>query len=787
MFTDLRCAGRVLLKRWPVHAALAAVLGFGLAAALILFSLEDTLRLRPLQGLDADGLVYVGAERRDGRRATLTTPDVDVLRDRVPGLRAITGVMASGCLLADATRQIKTTCAEVSPSFWSVVGLTADTGGEAFHSSAGPRPAIVSHRFWRRQLGGRADVRGMTLSRKEVDLATTELVDRPIHIIGVAPPGFHQPGDTDVWLAFARAGPNIAVLADFELWARLQPSATIAGLTPHVQRALRETSLASDDPADVRGVVRPLAEALVPEGVNAIAILLATAIGILFIGWLAAGTLMAASVASARHEYALRIALGARRRDLLRIHLAQGAILGVAAWTIGVLAAWWLLPVMARHVPLAEGRHVALGALGVLLAAAVSFGGVGLFLLILWRAIVRPLDAHGILTDLGSRRVLTDHRRTLHVSLSVALALTTGFAYVALVLTLVFCRLYWREPGFDVHNLATLTSLLPWDRDRPEHERDAFYAAALERLRQLPSVSDATLVSNSGPLAGWRTPIDVRSATSGASVLAQASRVRPGFFRTLKVPLRAGREFLDPAAERADAVIVNERLARLLWGERDAVGRQLALRDARLTIVGVAADFHERDLATPPGPQVFLPGAGTTFVIRGRTSLAQAFADAGAAIRSVRPDARVFSGVSYDTRYWSLTRLERSRALFMGLLAAVALLIGLLALWGHVSHLVSVERKSVAVLRALGAPPDRVLTYVFGPLCLAIAAGAAAGVLLGIGAARVLGTLLVGASTWDPLAAILAVCAVCAGALFVAARPAAALMSMTPAEVLKQE
>ncbi len=784
MLAELRLALRGFLTHWPLYGALLLILGVGLAATLTLFCVADALRFRPLRGIPTPDLVHIGIQDQDGTPRVLTFSDLDRLRQQVPTLESITGIMTSGCLLFDRDRQIRTTCAEVTPGFWTLVSMAPGTAAQDFQPSADARAAVVSDRFWREQFRGQA-LHGVALIKKEIDPTTMRPVERPVRVIGIAPATFQQPGhvEVDVWMTPLPARGSAITFTTFQVWAQLRRSATHAAAAAQVARALQREPSTADS---VRVIVRPLADALVPDGSEAVTILLLTSLGLLLIGWIAAGTLLAARAVGARHEDAVRAALGASTWDLVRRHLVQTTLLALAGLAAALLLTVWWLPLMVRTLPFADGRHVAVGPLGLGLATALAACGAGVMWLIVCHVTRDGRQHTGTAAGLSVRSRPPRVSAGLRLSLATALALTTAFGYVAMLLALDFGRVYGTSPGFDPTRLATLTALLPFDEHRDSAATRTFYTTALMRIRALPTVESATLINHSGPLGGWRSLVELRTEDRDRPpVLAQDYDVEPRFFRVLRIPLRRGREFLSTDWD-TPAVIINEHLARVLGRGRDLLHERVWVRDAPHTVIGIVGDLHERDLRVPPAPQVYFLEAGETFLIRSQDSLqAQTIADVSAVLRALHAQTKVLNVRRYADVVWSMTALERSRAVFMGLLAAAAWLTGLLALGGHVSHLVRTQRRPTAILRALGAHHARVLAYAFVPLLFVVAGAMTVGLGVGVGAGHLLGATLVGPIGWEPVAAILSLTCVLLGFMLVSLAPIRRLLHMTPVDALK--
>ncbi len=740
-------------RSWPMAIVATMVLAIASTGVLILVSLEDQLRWRPLPpGMAGDALVSIAAVDQAGRRQPLSPVEVGAFEDQVSSIASVSGVMPSSCVLQDRERVVTTACAHVSDTFWDVVGVRLALV-TPFRSTEDVRAAVVSARFARQMPGRPADVRGVAVTLRDVDRRSFAIVQRVVSIVGVAPDEFYLPGDTDVWLASPTiAGDHVAVFNSFDIWARLQQGSTVAAARPQVERVLREMAVDGRTARHASADVRLLATTLVVADGGAMTLLLVTAIALVVIGWLAVGTLLASAFAARRRELCVRLALGATPLQVFRPIILQ--LLGVAAvsWAVGVGIASWCLPTLVAALPLADGRYVALRALGPIVTAVFTLVGVVLSAAVFWRS-VRKASAARELTEQLDRSVGPGARRGRRLTFGLSLALMTACVYVAILLVLVFGRLYLAAPGFDPGGLVMISAGLPWDPSRPAADTRSFYEDALTRIRALPAVRGATAMSTAGLMTGARTLLVVKDPRTGDATVAQAYRVEREFFRTLSIPLRAGRLF-GASADRE--IVINERLAVAFWrGVPAAIGQCVELDDdGAACVIGVVGDIRDQDPRGVIPPQVFRSGTGSTFLVRAAGPIPPIVRDVTAAIQTVRADARVGRGSSYALRLWTATRVERTRAVVMTLFAGVALLIGLLTMWGHVQQLVAAEWRAAAIVRVLGAERMRLFQYLFAPLAVVVALGGVVGIGLGAAATQGLRAVLVATDAWSPLAAV---------------------------------
>jgi predicted permease len=583
---------------------------------------------------------------------------------------------------------------------------------------------------------------------------------------------------------------------------RLRADVTIEDLQGELDGLAARLEAIHQENRDRGAEAVPLREDFVGH-VRPMLLVLLGAVGfVLLIACVNVASLLLARGTTRRREIALRAALGARRGRIVRQLLTESVALSLAGGAAGLLAAFWSIDALVALSPIPLPTFVSIGVDGRVLAFTLAvcvasgiFFGVAPALSASRTDLVTTLRAGGE-RDGGDPGSAALRRSLVAAEIALAVVLLTG----AGLMLRTMARIATLDPGFRPDGLVTMRLALP-DESADDAEGAAdrtvqFARTLVERVRELPSVSAASLASDT-PL-GTSTSATVvrlpRDPSAGIRVYRHA--VSPGHFRTLGIRLLEGRDF-NEADDRRSAqrlIVVSRTMAGRHWPGESALGKQLTHSRDTYTVIGVVDDVQHRTLLEPDtaDPDVYLPlyqVPARAFAILARTSGAPQ--PVVAAIRSAvtRLDASVpvfgvSTGPELVARQTSTTRFS---AVLLGAFALVALTLTIVGIYGVTAYTVSRQTRQVGIRIALGATRRDVLRLVMGGALTFIATGLAAGTLAAYALTRLLASMIYGVSATDA-ATFGSVLALLAGVAVLACLvPATRAMRIDPAVALRSE
>jgi putative ABC transport system permease protein len=674
------------------------------------------------------------------------------------------------------------------------------------------RVAVLRHDFWRTRFGADPGIIGHMIT----------LDGEPHTIVGVMPPGFRF---VPYWAADAQVAAPLVLDArrtdrkgaSLRAFGRLAPGVTLA--QARRQLASIAARLEQEYPGTNVGVTAvPLRDIVVGDVRPALLILLAAVGLVLLIACANVAHLQLMRSAARERELAVRAALGGSRGRLVRQSLVEsavlagiGAVLGLALAHVGVR----LLGVVGpANLPRLDAIRMDMAALGFL--AAVTVVAAGVFGLPPALAAMR-VDVHRGLKEGGRSASDSPRRRRMRSALVVsefamALLLLVGAGLVMRS----FLELLRVDAGFDRRNVLSMTVSLSGTRHAAAERRTPFFRELVDRVRDLPGVQAASAI-NHLPLRGdaWRLPVIVEGqpvAAPGEGPSAMFRVVRPGYFRTMRIPLRRGRDFtLADEASSARVVIVSEEMARRRWPGENPLGKRITIGDGTsapdwFAVVGVVRDAKQTswsdaspetmyfphlpavpDSDGPPTVAGFLSPSYMTLVLRTGGDPAELAAAVARTVRALEPDAPVADIITMEQAIDSHLAQPRFYLLLLGAFAAVAVILAAVGVYGVISYSVTRRRHEIGVRMALGATRgDAFRLIVHQGMRLAMVGGAI-GLVGALGATRFLRTLLFGVRPDDPPTFGLVTVALALVALAACAVPALKASRVDPAIALRAD
>jgi predicted permease len=738
----LRVALRAARKRPALFLTSIAILGAAIGVNTALFSLLHAVLLRPIPGVErAADLLRIRRTLNGQAQSNQSYPDYVDLRDQTRTLNGLAAERLIPMRLAGPPAEILTG-AIVSGNYFQVMGVRAALGRVLEEEDdRGPHAvAVLSHAEWQRRFGGDPGVLGRALT----------LNGTPYTIVGVAAApfrGIEFGENTALWIPLSMASQAITRPPGFawltvrragwlSYFARRKPGTPLDTVQADLAAIARRLEAAHPDSNAGRGFTAGENPGMTPQQRGQLRLLFgllsAAATLVLLIACGNIGNLLLARAAAQSRELALRVALGARRLDLLRQPLADATLIGGAGGALGAALAPWILPLLRRAIPQTIAADVLdYRVLGFNLAATLL--AVALFgLAPAWFA---------IRANLRGRRVMS-----VWVVAQVALSLALVVNGVLVVGSMR--RILAIDPGYRAASVLLTSMDLSLAAFTPERGTQ-FYRELIDRVQQLPGVRSAT-IAKSSPAVDWSDRIDVNGAAN-----ADKNLVTPGYFATLGVPLLAGRDFA--AADRPDVAIVSRALADKLWPGGSAVGQRLMAGTQALEVVGVAADTRYRTILETPPPLVYMPLLQNYDSI-GRLMVAvdgdpAALKDTiRRLVQQANPQLPVRGVVTLQEQIDASLWQRNAAASLLTLFGLLAIALACAGIYGVVSYATAQQTRDIAIRMAIGAGQSDVLRQVLARTLKMAGAGVALGLPLAAWAKPSLAAMLYGVGGAEPLA-----------------------------------
>jgi predicted permease len=795
MSRDLRYAVRSLSKDRGFAAMVALSLAVGIGANTAIFSLVNGVLLRPLDYREPERLVAISQASPQFLKLYPALPvNIATLlewRKQSSPFESIGAYRNTALSLTGSGQPELIAGAAVSANIFHVLGVRPRVGREFLDNedrSGQDQVVIIADSLWRRRFQADAGIVG----RKII------LDGKPFLVIGVLPPdfqfpkqeddlGLHSDGQMEIYRTLGYE-PDDTVLhgGDMNYWpvARLRPGISIGRASAELN-AVEDSINAKRGDSDFRATIVPLQDKLTGNIRQSLIVLMGAVGAVLLVLCVNLANLSLARAAGRTRDSAIRTALGASRGQLMRQSLTESAVLSAIGCAGGILlACWgvrWLLAAAPIDIPRLADVHldsrVLLFALAISLATGLIFGILPALRSAASRSPFETLKAGSRTSTAGRgginiRNILVG----LEVGLSTALLVTAGLLIAS------FVRLTTIDKGFDVDRVLAVDVRLPPAKYPNPEPRSAFFQRVLDQARALPGVKAASL-SSYLPLQGesW---IDVVKTENDARPEAQLPTtnirfVSPGYFQTLHIALRAGRDF-EPGDRTRMVAVISAALARKLWPGLDPIGRKLNDYGRVQEVVGVAADVRSTSLDKDPVNMLYIPywqGPRFSSSILVRTGMDPAGIASAlrAAIWSVDSEVPVPEERTLEQVMSASVARRRFQMLLVLLFAAAALALAAFGTYGVVSYAVTRRRAELGIRMALGAQRGDVLRMVLRQGMTPAVAGLCAGTVAALGIGQYVATLLFQVSPRDPMAfgiATATLLAVSAAACLIPARRA---------------
>jgi putative ABC transport system permease protein len=790
---DLRHAVRVLGRSPGLALVVVLTLALGIGANTAIFSVAEALvvRLLPIPG--AERVVALDAIH-DGQPGGVGPDDfTDWQRQNTVFERmaysGFTQAVLAGQSLPGAGEPERVTGATVSDGFFPLLGVRPALGRwflPGDQEAGRGQVVILSHELWRR-FAGRADIVGRSLT----------LGDRSYTVVGVMPDGFrfNEGYPCEYWIPVGHeaSGRNVH---QYSAYARLRPGVSVASAQDEMSAIARRLDRMYPETNTGWGVVvTPLRDELLGDMRPAILILFAAVGLVLLIACANVASLLMARATARGREITVRRALGASRVAIARLLLTESLLLALAAAALGLILAVWGTQLARAAAPawldLRSIVYVDRNVLAFTVALSVLTGlltGLAPALLGSHADLSAQLRQGTAGAGTGVR-----HSRTLGALVVTEVALATVLLLAAGLLVRSFVRLLDVNLGFGARDVLVVRLQLPEARYPTANQRAEFYRQLVERVRGLPGVVAAGAVDAiplGGQYSGGPIEIEGRPAPRDRSLQQAAYReATPDYFRTLGIPLLAGRQLSDRDRDQSERVaVVNETLARRYFGGGRAIGRRIRPSGdtAWSTIVGVVGDVRHSAPERAEGAALYLPHAQAPaphmfLAVRTSVPTASLAGPVRGAIRTLDPALAPLQVRTMEQAVAAALAPRREILMLIGFFAAVALGLAALGLAGVMWYGVTQRTREIGIRLALGARRSDVLRLVLRRGLALTIAGLAIGLAAALATTRLLSSLLFGTGARDPVVFVVVpvvLAAVAVAADYVPARRAATVDPM---------
>jgi predicted permease len=804
----MKYALRTLWKDRGFAAMAVLSLAIGIGANTSIFSLVSGVLLRPLDFPDPQHLVAISISTpqfRNGEPLPINLGQLVEWRKRTHSFEGIGAYRNTTMSLTGEGRPELIPGAQVSANFFGVLGVHPRLGRSFLEQEdhyGDHQVVILADSIWQRRFGADPSIVG-----RKIRLGGT-----PYTIVGVLPPDFQFPkqpsdigkrlnGSMEMFRPLAYR-PNQIVPhggdLNYAAIARLRSGVSIE--RAHSELTAAEAAIdaqISGESWHIVPTITPLQQKLTGDVRQSLVVLMAAVGAVLLVLCVNLANLSLSRAAGRAREAAIRTALGANRWQLARQSLAETGVLAALGGALGVVFAFLGLQRLLAAAPIdlprlrdvsVDGR-VLVFALGISAMTALLFGILPALRSASSGAPYETLKSTsyantGGPTGLRLRNLLV----ALEVGLCAALLVTAGLFLSS------FVRLTIIPRGFDIERVLAVDVALPGTKYAKDADLTRFFETVLDQARALPGV-EAAAISSYLPLQGesWIDVVKTENDTRSESQLPSANLrfISPGYFQTLHIPLRAGRDF-EPSDRNHLAAIISQSLARKLWPDANPVGRKLIDIGHVHEVVGVVGDARSTSLDQNPVDMLYIPlwqrpQNSSSILVRTAMDPKSIAAALRAVVWSADGDVPVPEERTLKQIMSASVARRRFQMMLVLLFAIAALALAAFGTYGVVSYAVARRRAEIGIRMALGAGHGRVLRLVLRQGMTPVFAGLAAGALAAVAIGRYVSSLLFEVSPHDPLAFAIAAAVLIAVSALACWIPARRAAGVSPLDAIRYE
>ena len=794
---DLRFAARQLAKHPAFTLTATLTLALGIGANTAIFTVVQSVLLAPLPYQNADRLMVLNTHWTNNSRTTprVTGPDAADARDQAKSLEAVTLYYGGnlGVQLRNHSTYSAVTLADAN--FWRVFQLQP-IAGRLFTEADTQGAALVSEQFASENFGSAQAALGQVL----------HVESDPLQITGVLPAGFNFPGKTQVWEARPLHEPALDNRTAFNYKAVVLLHTGVSLQSAQAELDALSQRLQTAYPNDNRNkqlIAQPLQQALTGDARPTLMLLWSTVGFILLIACVNVTHLQLVRSMERHREIAIRKALGSSRRQVMQPIIIESLLVSLIGGAAGVLFAFPAVRVLVamapKELPRADEIHLNGGVLAFTLALAVLTALVSSVLPALRAAKVDPAEA--LKNDItrgmsrhGAGRV-RDGLVIAEVAATFVLAMGAG------LLLHTMTTLMTRDMGYDTRQLLVV------DADAPARTEDDGRRAVKQfndifaRLSATPGVEHVAgimgLPTGLYGSNGYYTVTGAGPVNTSHSPYADFSVASPGYFQSMGIPIKRGRDFNDQDTfESAFVAIISESVARQNFGSADPLGKQIQCgldSDKWMTVIGVVGDVRQESPAQKPGPTLYMPMAQHPYfanqihiVLRTEVKPLTLLNTVQRQIAQVNP-AIATRYTTMDAMLDQSIAVQRFRSALISSFAGVGLLLAMLGVYGTMAYSVAQRTFEIGIRMAFGAERGIILRSVLQHATKLACIGIAAGLVLSLILARLVTGMLVGVSPIDPLSLAAAALLLLLTALAAAFAPGWRATRVNPMVALRAE
>ncbi|HEY0003633.1 MAG TPA: ABC transporter permease [Pyrinomonadaceae bacterium] len=800
LWKDLRYGVRALLKK-PGFAVVAVLtLALGIGATSTIFSFANGILLRPLPYQHPERLVLLDetSVKRGQASMGVSYPNFLDWREQNHVFEDIATYVENSFTLVGGAEPEQLRGARISSGLFEILGVAPVMGRTIRPEEDRPDNStvvILGNGLWHSRFGANPGIIGQTIN----------INSRPHTVIGVMPPDFKFPQVAELWLPLAlttkswtRNDHGLRAIARLKQGTTLQ-QAQAEMIT--IARNIEQQNPVTNEGMSV--TVANLRDGLVGDYRQALLILLGVVGFVLLIACVNVANLLLARASTRQKEISIRSALGATRWRIVRQLITESLLLSVTGGALGLILALWGLDLLLAAVPIEfpfwmkfslDGRVLAF-TFAVSLLTGLVFGVVPA-----WQA--SKVNLNETLKEGGRSAASAGRHRLRGLLVIMEVALSLVLLVGAGLMMRSFLRLQQVNTGLNPKNVLTMTVSLPSAKYKEPEKQIAFFQHLLERVHSLPAVESAGAVSNlplSGSLWGRSLTVEGRPVLSvGEAPMINHCVTTPGYFRSMGIPIIAGRDFTE--ADTKDALqvtLIDERLAREYWPNESPLGKRIRFgppesNEPWFTIIGMVGEVrHERlDQATRKTvyvPYQQIPDRQMTLTIRTTTDPTSLVAAVRQQVKELDPEQPLINVWTMEEVISRAVWQPRLYAILFGVFAGVALILASVGIYGVMSYAVTQRTHEIGIRMALGAQARDVLKMVLGQGLVLVLIGVAVGLGGAFALTRLMASLLYGVSATDP-ATFSAIALLLIGvALLACYIPARRAMKVDPMVALRYE